>query len=123
MYLFFIADTKKIICKAIINGIKGIFQLILTQLIFIKNKMMDVITPAVIIMKFGLVELALLVFVKLIFWDNDFGLLIVFIVGFFNCNKNKLNKNSILTGNRKGVKKRIKSRRKLYQTQIFGDGN
>ena len=76
------ADSRKIIWTAIINGTKGIFQLMFIQLILIKNKIMEVRAPAVIIMALGVVKIALLLFVKFIFGDNDFILLLVFIVGF-----------------------------------------
>jgi hypothetical protein len=80
--LFFMAVCKKIIWAAIIKGIIGIFQLIFIQLIFIKNKMIDVRTPAVKIMALGLVTIELFLFIKFIFGANDCISLSVFIVGF-----------------------------------------
>ena len=71
------ADSKKIIWRATINGIRGILLLISIQLIFIKNKMMDVMAPAVII----IAAIKSVFFVKFIFGANDFVLLLVFIVG------------------------------------------
>jgi len=76
------ADSRKITWRAIINGISGIFQLISIQLIFIKNKIMDVMAPAVIIMALRVAAIELLLFVKFIFGENDFVLLLVFIVGY-----------------------------------------
>lgn len=126
--LFFNAVDRKIICNANINGIKGIFQSILIQLIFAKNKIAENTIPIAIMI---MLEVAFSLFelvndrslIKFILGAAEFVVLFVSMVMFLKQHKIRSNKNAILTENRKEAKKIENNFRAitLNQTQIFGD--
>lgn len=85
LYLFFITVERKIICRATIIGIKGIFQSKFIQLIFTKKSTVENRIPVMIMILWGLVfSLCKLAeeccSIKFMLCSDDFVLLFVSIV-------------------------------------------